>query len=299
VALLNVIFNVLFPVFALVAIGYAAGRKLQLDARTLSRFSYFILTPAFVFGYMSQASVGVGEAARMIGFVSAVYLGSTLIAYVTARLLKRDPRMTAAYVMLAVFGNVGNYGLPITKFSQGEAALVPGAIYFLANLVLAFVVCVWAANAQGSKWRAALSVLKTPALIALVPAVVFNAFDLQPPLALSRPIELLSGALIPTMLVTLGAQLAANGLPKPDSDMLIATAIRLLSGPILAFGLVGLFGIEGLARNVGIIQSSMPTAVLVSLIALEYKVLPSFVTATVLLSNVLSVATLAVVLTLL
>jgi hypothetical protein len=109
---------------------------------------------------------------------------------------------------------------------------------------------------------------------------------------------LLSGALIPTMLITLGAQLGAAGIPRPNLDMLIAIAIRLLSGPALAFGLADVFGLSGIERSTGIIQSSMPSAVLVSLIALEYQIKSEFVTAAVLLSNVLSVITLTVVLAL-
>lgn len=295
--MLGVFLNVLAPVFTLVAIGYAAGKSLSLDARTLSRFAYFVLTPAFVFGYMSTASLDPILAARMIGFISAVYLGSTAIAFALARLLRRDKQTTAAYIMMAMFGNVGNYGLPISKFAHGDAAIVPSAIFFLANLVLAFVVCVWVASGGGGKLRAITNVLKTPALIALAPALIFNVLDVRWPLFVTRPIDLLSGALIPTMLITLGAQLAAAGIPKPSMDMLIAIGIRLLSGPLLAIPLAAAFGLSGLARAVGIIQASMPTAVLVSIIALEYRVRSEFVTAAVLLSNVLSIVTLTVVLT--
>lgn len=296
--LVTVFVNVIIPVFILVAIGYVASKKLQLDLRTLSRFSYFILTPAFVFGYMSSANVDLNLASRMIGFITTAYLGSAFIAFLVGRLLRRGERMTTAYVMLAVFGNVGNFGLPISQFAQGKEAVVPSAIYFLANLVLAFIVCVWAANSKQSKWRAMASVVKTPALIALVVAIFFNVIEINAPLFVTRPVELLSGGLIATMLVTLGAQLAASGIPKPTFDMLIAIAIRLISGPVLAFAFVGVFGLTGLERNVGIIQASMPTAVLVSLIAFEYDAMPEFIAPTVLLSNVLSIVSLTIVLAL-
>jgi malate permease and related proteins len=299
-----VFLNVLTPVFSLVVLGYVAGKRLGLDARTLSRLAYFILTPAFVFGYMSNAHIDGALAARMIAFISAVYAGSTVIAFVVARLMRRDRATTAAFVMMAAFGNVGNYGLPISKFSQGDAAIVPSAIYFLANLVLAFVICVWAANSAGdsrvmARWRAVLNVLKTPALLALVPAMVFNALDVRWPLFVTRPLDLLGNALIAIMLLTLGAQLAVAGIPRPSRDMLAAISVRLLSGPLLAFALAGLFGLTGIERNTGIILASMPSAVLVSIIALEYRVRPEFVTASVLLSNVLSIVTLTVVLSLL
>jgi len=219
---------------------------------------------------------------------------------VVARLLRRSPAMTAAYVMIAAFGNVGNFGLPIIQFAEGPQALDIATVYFLANLVLAFVVCVTAANfSRGPSLAMAGQVFRTPALLALVPALLVNWAGITLPEVLVRPLDLLSGAMIPTMLIVLGAQLAAAGLPKFGVDLLLSSAIRLLSGPLIAFAIVGWFALPELERNVGILQSSMPTAVLVSIIAMENKLLPEFVTATVLFSNLVSIATLAIVLLLL
>jgi predicted permease len=139
-------------------------------------------------------------------------------------------------------------------------------------------------------------VFRTPALIALVPALLLNWSGVQLPAVASRPVELLAGALIPTMLVVLGAQLAAAGLPKIGLDLLVSSAIRLISGPALAFAVVGWFALPRLEASVGILQASMPTAVLVSIIALENDLLPEFVTTTVLFNNLASLVSLAVVL---
>jgi hypothetical protein len=299
-ALLSIFLNVLAPVFLLVLLGYVVSPRLQLDARTLSRFSYFILTPAFIFNVLSKARIEVDIAGRMIGFISLVYIGSIVIAFVVARLLRRSAAMTAAYVMIAAFGNVGNFGLPIVQFAAGEEALGPATVYFLANLVLAFVVCVVAANYnRGLNFSLAGQVFRTPALLALAPALLVNWSNVSLPVVVTRPLDLLASAMIPTMLVVLGAQLAAAGIPRINADLLIANAIRLISGPLLAFALVGLFSLSGVERDVGILQASMPTAVLVSIIALENKLLPEFVTAAVLFGNLASIVTLTVVLALL
>lgn len=298
--LLGIFLNVLAPVFLLVLLGYLAGPRLQLEARTLSRFAYFILTPAFVFNIISGTRIEAGLAGRMIGFITVVYIGSVLVAFTVARLTRRSTEMTAAYVMIASFGNVGNFGLPIIQFAEGQAALGAATVYFLANLVLAFIICVSAANvSRGFNLQMVGQVFRTPALIALVPAIVLNWANIQLPPVMSRPMELLSGALIPTMLVVLGAQLAAAGLPKISMDLLLSSGIRLISGPVLAFALVGWFSLPQLEANVGILQASMPAAVLVSIIALENDLLPEFVTTTVLFSNLASVFSLAAVLLLL
>ncbi|MGB5049088.1 MAG: AEC family transporter, partial [Caldilineaceae bacterium] len=77
-----------------------------------------------------------------------------------------------------------------------------------------------------------------------------------------------------------------------SADMFIASGVRLLGGPLLALLLVIPFGLTGLERGAGILQASMPSAVLASIIALEHDLLPDFVTPTVLLSTLLSLVTL-------
>lgn len=298
--LVGIFLNVLVPVFSLVLLGYLTAPRLQLETRTLSRYAYFVLTPALVFITLSQTRIEVALAGRMIGFITLVYAGTIIIAFVMARLLRRPAAMTAAYVMIAAFGNVGNFGLPIVQFAEGPEALGLATLYFLANLVLAFIVCVTAANfSRGINLGMVGRVFRTPALIALAPALAVNGLNISLPAVVTRPLELLSAALIPTMLIVLGAQLSEAGIPRLNRDMLISSAIRLIGGPLIAFSTVGWFALPPLERNVGILQASMPTAVLVSIIAMENRLLPEFVTATVLFSNVISITTLAVVLLLL
>ena len=96
-----------------------------------------------------------------------------------------------------------------------------------------------------------------------------------------------------------GIQLAGMGRPKLfDKDVILVSLIRLLAGPALAIVLAAPFGLSGVERGAGIIQASMPAAVLTSLIALEHDLLPDFVTTTVLFSTILSSITLTLVLAL-
>ncbi|MFN4292653.1 MAG: AEC family transporter [Thermoflexales bacterium] len=295
--LFSIFVNVLAPVFIILGIAYVATRQLQLEGRTLSRLAYYVLTPAFVFNLISTARIEAALATRMVAFITLVYVGSVAVAFLAARLLRRSRKMTIAYMMIAAFGNVGNFGLPISQFAQGTEALLPATVYFLANLVFAFVLCVLLANSgHRSPVQAFAQVARTPSLIALAPALLINAAGIQLPTFTTRTVELLAAAMIAIMLIALGAQFANAGIPRISFDMLMAAGIRLISGPLLAFALVGFFDLPALERNVGILQASMPAAVLVSIIALENDVLPEFVTATVLFSNLASVLTLLLVL---
>jgi len=297
--LLTIFINVVIPVLGVVLAGYVAGPRLRLEARTLSRVAYYVFMPAFVFDTISHTNVEIGFAARLVLYIFIVHVACAALGFTVAKLIGHLPDMVAAYVLIAVFGNIGNFGLPLIGFRLGQAGLALATVYFVVINVTAFAIGVAAASwARGGKKNAIFSVLKTPALIAFVPAALLWSSDAELPLFLSRMIGLLKDATIPVMLVTLGVQLAEAGKPEINFDVLMASGIRLLGGPILAAILVIPFGLTGLARGAGILQASMPPAILTSIIAIEYDLVPEFVTTTVLFATLASLVTLTIILSL-
>jgi len=297
-ALLSIFFNVIAPVFALVALGYFAAPKLKLEARTLTRFAYFILIPAFVFQVISNTDIQASHITTMVSYILAVHLLLAAMAWGIARLLHRSAKMVSAYILIAIFGNVGNFGLPLIEFRLGKDAIPIATVYFLAILTISFVVGVAAANWGKGSLKATLAVFKTPALIALVPAILINWLNIETPLFFSRSAGLLAGAMVPTMLVALGVQLSNMKSFQLSKDVFIVSGIRLLGGAALAVLLAIPFGLSGITRGAGIFQSAMPAAVLTSIIAIEYDLFPDFVTTTVLFSTLASVITLTIVMVL-
>jgi predicted permease len=293
-----VFLNVVTPVFILVVIGYFVGPRLKIDARSLSRTAYFVFIPAFVFNIISEAKIDSGLALQMLSFILVAQIAVALLGFLVGKALRQSREITAAFVLIATFGNVGNFGLPLIVFRLGETARTFATVYFVATVFISFVICVGVASwARSGGVTAVFSVFKTPALIALIPALVFNITDLEVPIFLSRLSGLLGQAMIPVMLITLGVQMGEIPKIKINFNVFAASTVRLIGGPVLALLIVPYFGLEGLERSTGILQAAMPAAVLASIIALEYKLLPEFVTTTVLFSTLYSILTLTVILT--
>ena len=296
----SVFINVILPVFGIVALGYLLGGRLELQARTLTRVAYYVFVPAFIFQAISRASVSLDSALKMIGFIVATHLLAAIVAGGIGRALGRSREMIAAFVMIAAFGNVGNYGLAVIRFRLGDAAMAPATIYFVAITISAFVICVGAAGwARGGRHGAFWGVVKTPALWATVPALVVSQGDVAVPLMLSRMIGLLADAMIPVMLFALGLQLLEQKRVSFSGDVVLASSIRLFMVPAFAL-LVSLpFAFDDIERIAGILQSGMPTAILVAIIAKENDIVPQFVTSVVLFSTLASLATLTLLMVLL
>lgn len=293
----EIFIDVVTPVFSIVFLGYVAGPKLGLDAKTLSRTAYFVLIPCFVFDMISQMDIELFTAGQMILYTTLTHLLAAAAAFFIAKLLRCSKQMTAAFVIIATFGNVGNLGLSLIDFRLGDAARAPATIYFISIVIVAFVICVGAASlSRGTGLSAVLSVFKTPALIAMVPSMLFYGTDVEPPLFLARITELLGRAMIPVMLLTLGVQLSEIKKIKFTVNVIIASGIRLVAAPLIALGLTFFFTLSGMEIGAGILQAGMPVAILGSIIAIEYDVVPEFVTTTVLFSTLLSLITLTVLL---
>ncbi len=282
-----VFLNVVTPVFILVVIGYFVGPRLKIDARSLSRTAYFVFIPAFVFNIISEAKIDSELALQMLSFILVAQIAVALLGFLVGKALRQSREITAAFVLIATFGNVGNFGLPLIVFRLGETARTFATVYFVATVFISFVICVGVAS-----WARSGGVTA-----ALIPALVFNITDVEVPIFLSRLSGLLGQAMIPVMLITLGVQMGEIPKIKINFNVFAASTVRLIGGPVLALLIVPYFGLEGLERSTGILQAAMPAAVLASIIALEYKLLPEFVTTTVLFSTLYSILTLTVILT--
>jgi len=292
--LLVVFVNVILPVFGIVLLGAFLGGRLELQAKTLTRVAYYVFVPAFVFQSISQADIPLTSLTRMISFIVLTHLVTIAIAALLGRLMGRSRQMIAAFIMIASFGNVGNFGLAMIQFRLGDVALPAASIYFIVINTVAFVVCISAAGwAHGGSRGAIWSVLKTPALWATVPAIVVSTGDVAIPLLVDRMVGLLAGAMIPVMLFALGLQLREQGKIQLTTDVFFASGIRLIVAPVLALIFTAMFTLTPIENAAGVLQAAMPVAILVSIIAKENNIVPEFVTSVVVVSTLISVVTLS------
>ena len=153
----------------------------------------------------------------------------------------------------------------------------------MVNVLLMFSFGV-AVAAGVASWK---KLLRLPVVYAVSLALVFLYTDTTPPNWLTSTTLLLGGLTIPLMLITLGVSLAGLGIKNlPRSFML--SSLRLISGFAIGWMTAELFGMEGVARGVLILQCAMPVAVFNYLFALQYNNSPEEVAGTVVISTILS-----------
>ena len=136
------------------------------------------------------------------------------------------------------------------------------------------------------------SVLRIPAIYGIAAAMLVIATGIAVPTALLRPVMMLSDAALPLMILVLGMQLERAASPKRPALVAAAVCVSLLAAPFVALGLTSLLNVSGPARQAVVVLSSMPVAVLTTILALEFDTSPDFVTSAVFLSTILSPITL-------
>ena len=298
--LFSIFFNVVCPVFTLVLIGYALGPKLGIQYRSLSRTAYYILIPAFIFNVLSKIHIDLTTAGRMIVGIGLIYLTTGILGWLVARMLGLGREMAVAFLMTCIFGNVGNYGLALTQFRLGEAAMESGTVYMVTVNTLSFACCILAAGwLRKGGFGALKNLIKTPGVVILPVALIFPFTNTVPPTMVLRITGLLGDAMIPMMLLILGLQLSEAGRLEWGWPAWTACGVRLIIGPVLGFLLIPLMGLSELQTSAGILQSAMPAAVLTAIIALEHDVAPTFVTSVVFAGTLLSLGSLTLVMLLL
>jgi predicted permease len=225
---------------------------------------------------------------------AVVMAAMAVIGYGAGKALGLNGKYLRSFLMVVMFSNSGNYGLPVVRFAFGPEALREATVFFLTGAVLTYVAASFFAGSHRGKFAGALEkIWHMPSLYGVAAALLVRIVGWRVPDGLMRPVEMLSDSALPAMILVLGMQLERAVWPARLSIVLLAVGISLLVTPFVALGLAAVLGVTGPARQAAVILSSMPVAVMTTILALEFEIAPEFTTSAVFLSTVLSPLTLA------
>jgi len=296
---MELLVNVLGPVLAIVAVGGLVGPRLGLDATTLSRLSYWILGPAFVFNIFATTTLEAETAVKLVVGAVVTIVASAIVASVLSPVVGlRGPAMSAV-VMSSAYGNVGNAGLAISVFALGDDALDRAGVIMVTIVFFGTLISVWLGTRQTqSASKAAFNALLSPMIVAGIVGFIVNLVDLSVPVVIDRAVSTIAQAMIPTMLLTLGLQLAANRSLGFFRTTGVITIAKLLVAPLAGWLIAELLGLTGDDRGVLILQSAMPPAVFCMVLAIEHDLEADRTTNDVVAVTLASLVTLPIALTL-
>ena len=285
--------NNILPILLLSGAGFALGKLLHIDARSLGRVVFYVFSPVLIFDLLIQNRLKLNEAIGVITLTICILSLMGLITFLLGRLFKLERAALTSILITTIFANTGNYGLPLVSFAFGEQALSYAGIYFVTTTFLFYTVGVLIASLGHMSLKdAALGLFRIPTMYAVILAILINLLQIQIPAPIDRAVQLAASGTIPLMLILLGVQLTSVQLMTSVRAMQLSVSLRLLLAPLIALLLVGWFGIDGPARQASVTEASMPSMVSATVLATEYQLDAKLVTAVVFISTLLSPLTL-------
>jgi len=301
---MDVLINVVVPVFGIILTGYLAGHLEVLgsdSAAALNRFVFYFALPPALFIFMARAPIDKIFNWPFIGAFIGGSMLTLMIALFVARIWFRHDLATMSVAGLAaVFGNVFYMGLPLLLTAYGPDGALPSIVAALSVTIL--FICGGIAVLEGTRAtgastsrvgaRLAGTVLRNPLVISPLLGILFAMTSLPLPKAIGNYLDLMAAAVGPGALFALGLSLIDRKLMGNAGEVVWLSALKLIANPILTFGLVTyVFRMDPMWSQAAVILSAMPVGANPYIIAQQYNVHVETVSPAIVFSTGMSVFT--------
>lgn len=299
------IFFKTLPFFALIGLGYGAGRtRFFTDEATgwLTKFVFYFALSAMLFRFSANLTLAeVFDLPFVLAYLAgtgAIYLVATAVAL----LRKRGVEEAAVEAQCAVIGNVGFLGVPMLVLLMGEAAIGPVMLVLAVDLIVfGSLIVILITGARDGRVSPAIlrtvgmGLLKNPMIVSITLGLTWSALRIPIPTPLNEFVSILGAAATPGALFAIGASLASKSAERLAVAGWLSFGKLVLHPAAVAFAALVLFEVEPYAASVMIAAAALPVAGNVYILARHYGVAPHRVSASILISTALSIFTVSAV----
>lgn len=299
------IFLKTLPFFALIGLGYWAGRTRFFSAEAtayLTKFVFYFALSAMLFRF--SANLSLGEVLDW-NFVAAYVLGTGaiyILATVFALVRKTGIEVAAVEAQCAVVGNVGFLGIPMLVLLLGPEAIGSVMMVLAVDLIvfgsLIVIIITGARDGRmslGILRTVGVGLLKNPMIVSIVAGLIWSAAQVPIPGPMNEFLSILGAAATPGALFAIGASLASKSAERMEVAVWLTFAKLVIHPSAIAVSALWLFDVAPYAAGVMIAAAALPVAGNVFILAQHYGVAPHRASAAILVSTVTSIVTLSAV----
>ena len=302
----TIMFVVMMTLFALVIVGFVAGKLGYLGGdfdRQLSRLVINITRPALI---LSSAMTGQLPDRRYILPLLAIsvitYVVLTAVAFLLPRYLTRQQQDEGVVGFALMFGNVGFMGYPVVASIFGHEAVFYAAVLNVVNTFAVFtigtVLVTGSSEVEGSRFQKKV-LYSTPMLAAyLTMAIVALEID-NIPAFVSQPLTMLGNITVPAALLIIGSSMSQLSLRTMlgNRTVYLTTLFRLILLPVAVYYLTSLLGFSAFVVNINTLVIAMPVATYGTILCLKYGRDTTVITEVTFITTLLSMLTIPLLVT--
>lgn len=289
--------NIISPIFIQIFAGFILQKKFKIDINSLVKVQFYIIIPCLMFTNIYSSEIDSTLFFKIALCCLIIFTLLYIISYITVKLLKYPVSLANAFINSICFYNGGNYCIPLffLLYNSSSSISIQAIIMMIQNITLNTIGIFNTKNDGTRNKEIIIGLFKIPILYSIFFAIVFRFYNIEVWKPIWNAMSILSEGMVAIALITLGAQLANCRLSLRFKSVYLSNFIRLIIGPIIAYLVVGLMNIKGMAAQVMIISAAAPTAVNTVLLSIEYNNEPDFSTQAVVSSTLLSSITVSIV----
>lgn len=296
----------IIPIFILIGLGFLLSKEFNLHIQSFSKFLFYLFTPSFVFCGVYTTPLHLNMA-KVILFGLVMLILNDLAGRLIAKIRNYDTGLTSAFKNSIMFNNSGNIGVSlITLIFTSFPFVIDGKTPYLNEAITAQIIILViqsvsvntlgffnAGRAKKSRRDSLYQVLKMPIIYVIPLALLlqWQQIDITGT-PLWPTLNYLRNGMVPMALLTLGVQLSKTTFDFKNTEVHISVFTKLIIGPLLALVFIHVFKFDGVIAQTVFIAHSVPTAVNTALIAVECDSYQDFASQAVMVSTILSAATL-------
>jgi len=274
------IISIVFPIFMIVMIGFAYGRRHRPDMGVANKLNMSVFLPALFFSALAGKNFNLIDNLSVALGCLVVVLGSGALTWPVARMFGMAPK---TLVPPSMFNNVGNMGLPLMLLTFGDQALGAAVVLMLVLTVLQFTLGIWLLSGEfnvSTLWR-------EPVLAAAAAGIFVSLSGLtvwQPVMVAAK---LLGDISLGLMIFALGVRLSTAHLGAWRVG-LVGACVTPITGMLVAWAFGTLANLSLLEQNMLFLFGALPPAVSNFIFAERYQQEPDKVAGIVLIGNALA-----------
>jgi malonate transporter and related proteins len=293
------------PFFALIALGYAAGRRGFFTPEAtayLTKFVFYFALSAMLFRFAANLSLADIFSTRFVLAYLAGCFTVYLLAFGVALARKFSIPEAAVEAQCAVIGNTGFLGVPMLVVLLGPAAAGPVLMVLAIDLIVfssIITLIITGARERRMSWGVlrvlGIGLLANPMIGSMVLGLAWSATGWPVPAPVNEFLAILGAAATPGALFAIGASLATKSAERVAVAVWLSFAKLVLHPAAVAVSALLVFAVPPQQAGVMIAAAALPVAGNVYILAQHYGVAPHRVSSAILISTAVSILTVTAV----
>lgn len=283
------------PILVIIVIAIIYDKVFKPSIEDVAKLSIYLFTPIMIFDRFVRYNIGFSVLFKPMMFMVMYTSALIFLAYLTGKLLKLNKNDKVSFILSVSMLNIGNYGLPLIYFTFGKAAEEYSMLYYTVFNISISTIAVYMSSPYKSK-DVIKNIVKIPIFLSVLIALTVTTLMVELPESFMSSITLMSLGAIPLLTFVMGLQLSNVTFRSAYIPaVLLATVIRLVISPIIAICFLYMLNINGLEKDVAVVQSSTPSAMVPLMLNIIFKRPTDLLASIILTTTVCSAFTLPLV----